>query len=241
LELFPFVAERDQGYSDLRAGLLRTPLPPVTTFHDDPLRIMRAIRFGSRFGFTLHPDIVAAIANADVQVVISLVLSSVSVSFCETQSRLVCLQKELMTKVSRERIGSELDNMLLGARPVGSIELLQSNALLSLLFQSPLPCVLDPLLASAAHADAASLVTSPDFPWAAVVPVASRIEPHLTYLGAAIPLAAATLSNRDLMRQVYYACILVGFSDAKFTERVNKNFDVTRHIVKDVVKVLVVL
>ena len=56
------------GFKDLQDGLLRTPLPPQTTFHDDPLRVMRAVRFAGRFGFALHPDITAAIANPDVQV-----------------------------------------------------------------------------------------------------------------------------------------------------------------------------
>jgi len=34
------------GLMDLAAGLIRTPLPPKETFLDDPLRVMRAIRFG---------------------------------------------------------------------------------------------------------------------------------------------------------------------------------------------------
>lgn len=39
---------------DLRDGIIRTPLPPMVTFHDDPLRLLRAVRFAARFGFTLH-------------------------------------------------------------------------------------------------------------------------------------------------------------------------------------------
>lgn len=42
------------GYDDLRKGVIKTPLEPVVTFCDDPLRIMRAIRFASMFNFTIE-------------------------------------------------------------------------------------------------------------------------------------------------------------------------------------------
>ncbi|MBV6479344.1 MAG: Multifunctional CCA protein [Ignavibacteria bacterium] len=42
------------GYDDLRKGVIKTPLEPVVTFSDDPLRIMRAIRFASMFNFTIE-------------------------------------------------------------------------------------------------------------------------------------------------------------------------------------------
>lgn len=34
--------------------MIRTPLSPMLTFRDDPLRVLRAVRFAARFGFTLH-------------------------------------------------------------------------------------------------------------------------------------------------------------------------------------------
>src|SRR5262249_53839909 len=39
---------------DLRAGILRTPLEPRITFYDDPLRMLRAVRFAARFGFEIE-------------------------------------------------------------------------------------------------------------------------------------------------------------------------------------------
>jgi poly(A) polymerase len=42
-----------RGLQDLRARVLRTPLDPVATFYDDPLRMLRAVRFKARLGFDL--------------------------------------------------------------------------------------------------------------------------------------------------------------------------------------------
>lgn len=49
-----------KGTSDLRLGLVRTPLPPCETLLDDPLRVLRAVRFASRLGFTVHGDLMEA-------------------------------------------------------------------------------------------------------------------------------------------------------------------------------------
>ena len=51
----------------LRNELIRTPLPALQTFMDDPLRVMRAIRFASRFNFQLDHDIVQAASTDEVK------------------------------------------------------------------------------------------------------------------------------------------------------------------------------
>lgn len=43
------------GIEDIERGIIRTPLEPITTFNDDPLRMLRAVRFASRFGFEIEP------------------------------------------------------------------------------------------------------------------------------------------------------------------------------------------
>jgi poly(A) polymerase len=78
-----------RGLSSIYDKVIRTPVDPNTTFNDDPLRMLRAVRFSCRFGFTICPEIKVAIrANAH----------------------------RLMI-VSRERVRDELNKMLLGPQP----------------------------------------------------------------------------------------------------------------------------
>jgi poly(A) polymerase len=55
------VTDHFKGLDDLALGVLRTPLDPLATFDDDPLRIMRAVRFASKLGFTIAQDTLNAI------------------------------------------------------------------------------------------------------------------------------------------------------------------------------------
>ncbi len=55
------------GVEDLQKGILRTPLDPVVTFLQDPLRILRAIRFAAKYGFELDDDLVRAAKDPRVQ------------------------------------------------------------------------------------------------------------------------------------------------------------------------------
>ncbi|PSC76981.1 CCA tRNA nucleotidyltransferase 2 [Micractinium conductrix] len=56
-----------QGLADLRAGIIRTPMQPKETFMDDPLRVLRAVRFASRFGFELEERLLEAAADDEVR------------------------------------------------------------------------------------------------------------------------------------------------------------------------------
>ena len=80
------------GISDLKSQLIRTPLDARTTFKDDPLRALRAIRFASRLKFKICPEIIAACHDNDIQ-------------------------QALATKVSHERIVIELNKMLSSQHP----------------------------------------------------------------------------------------------------------------------------
>lgn len=52
-----------RGLADLKAGVIRTPLDPVITFRDDPLRMLRAVRFATRFRFRVEPEVYQAIVG----------------------------------------------------------------------------------------------------------------------------------------------------------------------------------
>lgn len=88
-----------RGFQDLRKGVVATPLHPLTTLLDDPLRVLRSIRFAARLRFTMDEELVKAAQ-----------MSSVA--------------DALSQKVSRERVGGELDLMLRSPDPVGAIRLL---------------------------------------------------------------------------------------------------------------------
>jgi poly(A) polymerase len=78
-----------QGFHDLQDRVLRTPIDPEILFSDDPLRMLRAARFAARFDMTIDPAVEAAATK----------------------------MAERLTKVSAERIRSELDLLLLTHRP----------------------------------------------------------------------------------------------------------------------------
>ncbi|MFD0866538.1 CCA tRNA nucleotidyltransferase [Tessaracoccus lubricantis] len=84
------------GLDDLADGVIRTPGTPEASFSDDPLRMMRAARFASRLGFTVAPEVVAAMKDMADRIQI----------------------------VSAERIQAELTGLLLTDQPREGIDLL---------------------------------------------------------------------------------------------------------------------
>jgi len=94
------------GLEDINAGVIRTPLEPDTTFDDDPLRIMRAIRFASRFGFSIEPDTYSAIKRMAPRLSI----------------------------VSRERITDEFLKVLASERPGMGLRLMYETGVMNEIF-----------------------------------------------------------------------------------------------------------
>jgi tRNA nucleotidyltransferase/poly(A) polymerase len=98
-----------RGFQDLRKGVVSTPLHPLTTLLDDPLRALRSVRFAARLRFTMDDELVKAAQTTSVA-------------------------NALSQKVSRERVGGELDLMLRSPDPVGAIRLLINLKLIHCVF-----------------------------------------------------------------------------------------------------------
>ena len=90
------------GINDLKAGIIKTPLDPVITFSDDPLRMMRAIRFATQLSFKIDANTFSAIK--------------------ETASRIDI--------VSQERITDEFNKILGSPKPSLGLHLLEETGLL---------------------------------------------------------------------------------------------------------------
>jgi poly(A) polymerase len=93
------------GQEDLKAGIIRTPQDPLTTFSDDPLRMIRAIRFAARFGFSITPETFKGIIH----------------------------QAERIKIVSAERIADELNKIILSDKPSAGFKLLEKSGLLPII------------------------------------------------------------------------------------------------------------
>lgn len=95
-----------EGVEDLKGGIIRTPTDPDRTFSDDPLRMMRGIRFASQLGFQIEPNTLQAIGE----------------------------NRERIKIVSVERVHTELNKIILSPKPSVGFKLLFDTGLLALIF-----------------------------------------------------------------------------------------------------------
>lgn len=94
------------GIDHLEDKVIKTPLEPNITFSDDPLRIMRAIRFASQLGFDIEPDTWDAIVE----------------------------NKGRLSIISQERITEELNKIILSKKPSYGFKLLYTAGILNQVF-----------------------------------------------------------------------------------------------------------
>ena len=94
------------GIRDLERGIIRTPLDPEQTFADDPLRMIRAVRFAARLGFTIEDRTFSAIRTT----------------------------RERLKIVSQERITDEFNKILQAEKPSQGMRLLDECGLLEIFF-----------------------------------------------------------------------------------------------------------
>jgi tRNA nucleotidyltransferase/poly(A) polymerase len=94
------------GLEDLNNQIIKTPLDPAITYSDDPLRMMRAVRFASQLGFTIE----------------------------EKSFQAICNQHERLDIISKERITEELNKIILSPTPSLGFKLLYNSKLLHQFF-----------------------------------------------------------------------------------------------------------
>ncbi|TRY52490.1 NT ClassII-CCAase/tRNA adenylyltransferase [Cryptosporidium tyzzeri] len=104
-----------KGIEDLYNGIIRTPLDPMKTFIDDPLRALRAFRFTSRLHFRVDEELLSA---------------------CKDKS----IHDALQAKISRERVGTEVHEMISNkytGNPAIGLRLIINSNLVDSVFKFP--------------------------------------------------------------------------------------------------------
>jgi poly(A) polymerase len=103
---FGLISDPFNGRGDLARRILRTPLDPLKTFDDDPLRIMRAMRFAAQLDFSIVPEALAAIEQL----------------------------RERLAIVSQERITEELLRLLKAPAPSVGLRMMYDAGVLKIVF-----------------------------------------------------------------------------------------------------------
>lgn len=101
-----------RGLQDMEAKIIRTPLAPYQTFKDDPLRVLRLIRFAARLGYTIHEESLTAMADPTIH-------------------------EALRLKISRERVGVEIGKIMTGPDPLGGLMQIYQLRLYKTVFADP--------------------------------------------------------------------------------------------------------
>ncbi len=103
---FGTLIDKFNGIEDIHNKLIRTPLDPVKTFDDDPLRIMRAVRFAAQLEFSIDPTVLSAAKS----------------------------MAERLNIISRERITDEFLKIMLSDKPSIGLKLMYENDIMKIIF-----------------------------------------------------------------------------------------------------------
>ena len=173
-----------QGFEDLRKGVVATPLPPLTTLLDDPLRVLRSVRFAARLRFTMAGNLVEAAKDVRVRTA-------------------------LANKVSRERVGSEVELMFRSRDPVGAMRLLWQLQLMDTVFPQMPTGEQGLALLSTAHDHLADCKFSPP-QWCSVLkPSNDQTEASASAVAAlAVASGLPLLEDDEGRRLLWYSAFL---------------------------------
>ncbi|XP_057976428.1 tRNA nucleotidyltransferase cca2 [Malania oleifera] len=177
-----------RGIADLKAGKIVTPLPPKDTFLDDPLRVLRAIRFGARFEFVLDEDLKEAAASDEVIAA-------------------------LAQKISRERIGHEIDLMISGNQPVKAMTYICDLKLFWAVFNLP-----------------------PDFEPSASEGCDRICLAYMDALWNLIQLIGCSTFNDEQRRLALYAAVFLPFRETVYKDNKAKRIPIVNYIFRSSLK-----
>ena len=170
------------GLRDMADRLIRTPLPPFQTFNDDPLRVLRLIRFSSRLNFAIVDEARAAMRDPEIK-------------------------KALRLKISRERVGIEIQKMLQGRNPHVALKLIDTLSLFDAIFMPPIET--PPVLAAEHMPIAADIVAhiiyrSVDKPYGNLRSCAdSKHDQYVAWLIAAVtPWKGYMFEGKDTAKRI---------------------------------------
>ena len=101
-----------KGLEDMKKRILRTPLAPFQTFKDDPLRVLRLIRFACRLDYQIDADAQQAMRDKSIH-------------------------EALRLKISRERVGVEVGKIMAGPDPYSGLKYINKFDLYPIVFADP--------------------------------------------------------------------------------------------------------
>ncbi|KFY17568.1 hypothetical protein V492_00549 [Pseudogymnoascus sp. VKM F-4246] len=204
------------GLADLDANLIRTPLEPHQTFVDDPLRVLRLIRFASRLNFKIDTD--SELSMGDPEILDALRL-----------------------KISRERVGVEIEKMLNDNNTSTAFGLIDRLGLYTTIFTNPTserlpqvdttnwrnayncldiiktnesPASIYKLLIHSDESEAVAWILAALSPWA---PLGSPPKPP----GGKLPLPYATFAAREGIKSNNKICDVVTGASRHYREIIN--------------------
>ncbi|KAF8665065.1 hypothetical protein AX16_000533 [Volvariella volvacea WC 439] len=206
----------EKGLYDLKQGIVRTPLPPRETFLDDPLRVLRCIRFASRFGFEIVPEIKDAAKDP-------------------------VIREALVSKVARERAGEELAKMMKGRNPLMSIELIHELGLYHTIFSVLPKEISDAMSGSPADAGLSLAATSVLYALLQPLPPLPSGADDLESSQEAIPqlhplLLTAAKNDPTCIPRLYLASALTPHIGLTYKDKKKKEIPVVEAVLRESVK-----
>ena len=187
-----------KGMEDLDAKIMRTPLDPRQTFMDDPLRVLRLIRIGSKLGFTIDPLAISYIQEAEIH-------------------------RLLNSMITRDRIGSEVFKMMHSPNPEVAFQHIHESNLYTPVFvrlNSPLISVLQDILPCSS--------TNKPSPWPATWSRSFQMLSQILLQNSNLAKLVQCEKNSELIWTMAAYAPLAGLRHTKLKEAVQEAADATR-------------